>query len=515
MTTNTFSSYGNKRRFDAQAPTSVLVARRSIELTISDPAAWILNVNLATRIDANSHSGAINPDTPRLRHQLRKTEDEFAGMVAHLIKSGHWVVVFKAPKQPEFVGMTEEDISAAIELAGETDFQKMSHEAVKRFVLNKGVDQIDHYIPTFLGSVSEDIDRLKKVPGSLNHMKHFSRYTKDEADLELAMQLWAASRIMNRFNDLGFRDFGKSSLNYNEGKICHSTWFDHPLMSAKELPEIEELASIKTLSEEMVTKTFKARLTFDALAKRFDLGDNPTKAITDAIRKINAAGWFTTNIELTSKFDDFGLEVVLTPTLKLHQAVWDFELHPGGTAQTSWEERNGHLPAKELVEGDDPYENLPKLGYHWLYLMKSRKKGYLTVGQTTVPLRVRLSQHQTYGSNGDIDKVIRAINDDHDDILEIHYIGQVHHDHCSEFEMRALWKMRELGHSMFNSLDTIEGNAHTIYLDKRFNAYTPNEQRFMLMEAKNRFGAAIDLRPLPAYEEVNTASKPSEHMAPF
>lgn len=514
MTTNTFSNYG-KRRFDPQAPTSVLVSRRALELDIPDPAAWIFHVSLATRIDASSHAPMINPESSRSMHLFRKDEDGFADMVAHLIKSGHWIVVFKAPKQPEFVGMTEEDIAASIELAGETDFQKMSHEAVKRFVLNKGVHEIDHYIPTFLDSVRADIDRLKKVWGSLNHIKVLSRYTQDEADLELGIENMAPLYIRPRFNDLGFRDFGKTPLNYNDGKICHSTWFDHPLMSAKKPDEIQQLASIRSLPDDMVTKPFSARIPFGDIAKKFDLGENPTKAITNAIRKIQAAGWFTTAIELSSGNDDFGLELILTPTKKLHDAVWDFELHPGGSAQTLWEEKNGHLPAKQLVEGDDPYENLPKLGFHWLYLLKSSKKGYLTVGQTTVPLRVRLSQHQTYASNGTIDKIIRDISDDHDDLLEIEYIGQVHHDHCSEFEMRALWKMRELGHKMYNSLDTIEGNAHTIYLDKRFNAYTPRDQKFMLLESKEYFGATIDLRHLPAYEETSIASRSAEHMAPF
>jgi hypothetical protein len=511
MTTPT--SFNNKyvRDYDPDAPTSVEMTKLAWELGIRNPDAMVLNVYLATKYSGSSLSGAINPEGHRVRHQINLTEETHASAVAHLIKSGYWKVSFRPSKRVAFPGVQAEMLPAQDE---EQNFDLMSHEDIKQVLLNRGIDSIDRYIPTFIEQARREKPRLKKVHVALNGMKVFSRYAPDLSGLAKLLALRFVMQVAPVYNDLGFKEHGKNALNYNFGKICHSVWFNHPMMKAKSQEEIEQLAAVKTLTEEMVADTFWTRVSFASIADRFDLGTNPTKALTSAIRQIQEAGWFDAKIELGNGDDDFGLVVVLRPTKKVHDIMWDFELHPGGHSQTQWETKRGFNPEKPLVEGPDPYENLPKLGFHWLYLLKSKSGQMLTVGQSTVPLRVRLAQHQTFGSNRTVDAAIRAINADPTDSLEIEYIGQVHYTVCSQYEMRALRKMQELGHEMFNNLSNADENWQSIHMDARFASYTPNQQQDIKWKSRSEYGDVIDLRELPKPVVAPTVQQEGS-VAPF
>jgi hypothetical protein len=502
------------RDYDPDAPTSLELTKLAWEMDIRDPEAMNLNIYLATRFSGTSLSGVINPEDYRIRHQLGIDTDTMAGAVAHLIKSGAWKVSFKTSKRVAFPGIQAESLPAHEE---QQNFDLMSQEDIKQALLNRGLDSIDRYTPTFIEQARREKPRLKKVKVSFNHLRLFSRYAPGLRGLSRTLADMAAMSITPTYNDFGFYDHGKSPLNYNYGKICHSVWFHSPMMAARTVEEVQELAAVKVLTDDMVSKPFWTRISFDAIAAKFDLGSNPTKAITDAVRQLQNAGWFRAGIELGDGSGDFGLNVLLEPTKKTHDVVWDFELHPGGHAQTEWETRHGHNPPKPLVEGPDPYENLPKLGYHWLYLLKSEKSGkYLTVGQTTTPLRVRLNQHQAFGSNRAVDAAIRAINGDPTDRLAIEYIGQVHYVVCSQYEMRALAKMAELGHELFNNLDNADENYQTIHLDKRFAAYTPWKQQQIRAQARDRYGDVIDLQTLPVpLKSSEGASVPGKSAAQF
>jgi hypothetical protein len=138
----------------------------------------------------------------------------------------------------------------------------------------------------------------------------------------------------------------------------------------------------------------------------------------------------------------------------------------------------------------------------------------LTVGQSTVPLRVRLAQHQTFGSNRTVDAAIRAINADPTDSLEIEYIGQVHYTVCSQYEMRALRKMQELGHEMFNNLSNADENWQSIHMDARFASYTPNQQQDIKWKSRSEYGDVIDLRELPKPVVAPTVQQEGS-VAPF
>jgi hypothetical protein len=486
MTTNKYD-YGSKHGYNPLVPTTVEFVKYAISMQVHDPIAFCVHVALATHYAGASTSSVIRPSSDLLMHQLLLSEYELADAFAHLVKAKHWIIVFAADANYE---------------AGEPEhnFEFLSQGDVRDYILCRGVQAIDRFLPTFLYEVMDSRQSLQRMPGSLNHIRLHSRYTRRKAGLANAILLKALIQIKSMFNDLGFRNFGKTPFNYRDGKIIHQTLFSHPMMKAATLEEVKELAAITELTEEMVASPFKARLAFAGIAGMFDLGDTPALQITNAISEIRSGGFFRAEVETTQGNDEFKLVLVLTPTKKTHDIVWDYDFYRGN-AQHQWETANGHHPDQEPVEGDDPYKNYPPLGYHYLYLLKSKKGQFLSVGQTAKPLVARLRRHQVHGTTKRLETLIRKVNSDPEDALEIVYVGSVHFDSVAEYEMKTLWRMQELGHEVVNDVDDIMQNLDTVKLSTRFDRFTPKGKEYVLRKALQKHGEVIELLPLPGETE--------------
>lgn len=488
--------YRSRNGYDPSAPSTITFVKHALGMVVKDPRAFHIHITLATYYSGASQTGVIRPSTPLMMHQHNLTETEYADALAHLVLSGHWLIAF--------VSNVSNDESFA-----EHNLWRLPHEEVKQYLLNRGLHNIDRYIPTFVENVIARQDRTRSEPGSLNHGRLLTRYLPMKAGLATALQLGAIQRIKSRYNDMGYWKFGKTPFNYKNGKIIHQTWFDHPMLKASTLEEVTELASVKHLTDEMVSKSFHARISFAEIAEKFDLGEAPVREITRAIVDIRRAGYFEAEVKTTRGSDAYKLVLILTPTKKTHDTVWDFDFHRG-MAQHEWEKRNGHQPDAEPVVGDNPYENLPPLGYHYLYLLKSRKTGqFLSVGQSSTPLRARLRRHQVHGTTIRLENLIKKINQDPTDSLEIVYAGTVHHNVCAEHEMRTLWKMQELGHEVVNDIDDILQNLDTIQLDRRYDRYTRKGLEYVLRKTLERHGEVIELLPLPGEAQAELIEEPA------
>jgi hypothetical protein len=459
------------------------------------PEAWSLQAELISHYDASSKSGALNPKTNRVMHQLGFIDDEsFAEALAYLLRSGDWEVPLDMdPSDPLSIRLT---------------WTLMSVEDIKMVLLSYGVHNITQFIPTFIREATEAKDEMKAKKASLNHMKHLIRYTGKAAGLAHAMQVMASLEIRPYFQDLGYGYYKEQGfvpphqLEDSHGrkrKICHSVWFDHPLVKAQDDEGWEQLLGITELTDDMVAKPRFCRIPASVIAAKFDLGEEPEKELSKAIQEIQKVGYFKVWVEGNPNWNLLNRTIKFTPTKQMHDAIWHHDFLAGGERLTMWEVENGHIPWSELGEGMNAHTDLPKLGYHWLYLTKSRKTGkYLTVGQTTVPLNVRKDQHMTYGSNPVIDKVIRSINEDPEDELVIECIGLVHHSVTSKWEMMALQEMISMGHRMYNALATPAENAHTIYLDARLKKMPKWKQQEELQKGLERHGAVCFTNTLPA-----------------
>lgn len=477
------------RRYDPDAPTSVELIKQSESLLLGSPEAWFLSGVLASYYDGVSHTGVISPKPERVMHQLNWDENQFADALTHLIKSRYWSV-----------SLGLDDMEAGFDLAD------AEPEEIKDTLMAYGVRNIDTYIPRFIGMARENKSRLKRMRVSLNHLKTMLRYAGMEAGLSTSMQVLAVSRMVPVFNDLGYSWFRKQSIEpvhvlmtpAGPRKLCHSVLFDHPMMSASNASQWKHLASIQKLTDEMVARPKSAVLSVAEIAQRFSLSGNVWDQVWSAVHQIKTAGWFTVRVLNNPFGNGMDASLLLTPTKKLHDLVWSYDFQAGGRAQTQWEAEHGFLPASELVEGDDPQSCLPKLGYHWIYLLRRKKTGeYLSVGQTTTSLSIRVFQHRTEGTNSEMNKLIQIINSDPHDGLEISCIGLAHHYVVAEYEMRALWKMNQLGHKMMNKVNRVADNRRTIHLDARLTHMKEAELKEFLILQKKMNGDTIFLRQLP------------------
>jgi hypothetical protein len=496
MTTENYN-YRSKHGYDPLAPTTIEFVKYAITMRVHDPRAFVINVALATHYAGASTTSVIRPSAELIMHQTLLNDFELADAYAHLVRDGYWKIVFGAD-----AAYNDEET--------EHDFQSMSHQAVRDYLLYRGIHAIDRFIPTFVDEVRALKNILREMPGSLNHIRMTVRYMRMKAGLATAMLLKMLVRIQSRYNDLGFRAFGKTPFNYQDGKIIHQTLFSHPMLKASTLEEVRELASVRVLTDDMVDSPFKARLSFADIAGMFDLGATPATQITKAISAIRRAGFFTADVETTRGNDDFKLVIIFTPTKKTHDLVWDYDFYRGN-AQHQWETTHGHHPDVKPVEGGDPYRNYPPLGYHYIYLLKSKKGQYLSVGQTAKPLVARLRRHQVHGTTKRLESLIRKVNSDPEDALEIVYVGLVHFDYVAEYEMRTLWRMQELGHDVVNDVDDILQNLDTVRLSTRFDRYSPKGKKYVLRKALEKYGPVAELLPLPG--ETESAVGKSERLA--
>lgn len=490
-------------RYDPNAPTSLEMTKQSELLPLKSPEASMLSVVLASYYDGSSHSGVISPAPERVMGQLNWTDEQFAEALAELVKSGYWDV----PMDSE-------------SMLGGIDFSQAEVHEIKDILLAYDVRRLQTYICRFVDLARENKRRLQQQKVSFNHLRCLSRYTGQTGGLATAMQLMAVARMAPTFNDLGYSWFRKQGIEpvhvmgTPPRKLCHSVLFNHPMMRAGNPAEWEYLASIRNLTEDMVTNPKTAVIKAQDIAKRFNLeADTAWRRIWAAVGEIRSTGWFTVKVFTHNPFLN-GMDATLqfTPTKKLHDLVWSYDLQAGGRAQTQWEINHGFLSTSKSQEGEDPMVSLPKAGYHWLYLLKRKKTGaYLTAGQTTMALQTRLFQHRTEGSNADVDAVIREINADPNDALLIEAIGQVHYWSTAEMEMRALWKMQELGHRMFNKIDTVAENRRTIKLDTRLAHMGEAQLEEFLRKQWEVHGGTIFQNQLPLPDmPPNTSDEPLE-----
>lgn len=485
-----------KHRYDPDALTSLGLIKFTAGLdTNINPAAYSLQMLLVTHYDSSSKSGIINPKPSRVMHQLGFTDDTFAEALAHLLRSGNWTVPL--------------DIDPTDPTALRLDWTLMTVEEIKMTLLSYGVHNVGEFIPTYIRAAKEAKEALKDMRVSLNHFKYCVRYTGKEAGLTHAITTLVSTRIAPHYQDLGYGYYRKKGLaspyqlinsKGETRKIVHSVWFDHWLLKSWGDKNWKRLLETTELTDAMVAEPRTAEIPFAELVNKFALGKNPVGEVTKALQEIAKIGYFKVWFMGNPNANPMTRTVLFTPTKQIHDAIWKHDYLAGGEALTAWEVENGMIPWAELGEGMNAHTDLPKLGFHWLYLTKSRKTGkYLTVGQTTVPLNVRKDQHKQYGSNPTIDAVIRSINEDPEDELMIECIGLVHHSVTSRMEMLALEEMLQKGHRMYNALTDAASNAHTIYLDARLKKMPKWKQQAELTAALERNGAVIFFQTLPEY----------------
>jgi hypothetical protein len=483
-------------RHDANALTSIGLIKYTAGLDETiDPAAYSLQMLLVTHYDSSSKSGVINPKPSRVKHQLGLTDDPFAEALAHLLRSGNWNVPL--------------DIDPTDPTSLRLDWTKMTIAQIKMTLLSYGIDNITEFIPTYIAEAKAAKEALADMRVSLNHIKYLCRFTGKRAGLEHAISVLVSTRIAPHYQDLGYGYYRKKGLvspyqlinsKGQPRKIVHSVWFDHWMLKAWGDEAWKRLLDTRELTDDMVSNSRTAEIPFAELVTKFGTGENPVADVTKALQEIGKIGYFKVWFAGDPDADSMTRTVIFTPTKQMHDAIWNHDYLAGGEALTAWEVENGHIPWSELGEGNNPMTDLPKLGYHWLYLTKSRKTGkYLTVGQTTVPLNVRKDQHKTYGSNPTIDAVIRSINEDPEDELMIECLGLVHHHVTSKIEMFALEEMLMKGHKLYNALTDARSNAHTIYPDARFKKMPKWKQQEELKASLAQYGEVIFCNFLPEY----------------
>lgn len=485
-----------KHRYDPNALTSLGLIKYTAGLDAHiDPAAYCLAMYLVSYYDSSSKSGVINPKVSRVMHQLVFTDNTFAEALAHLLHSGNWNVPL--------------DVDPSDPTALRLDWTLMTIEQIKMTLLSYGVQNITEFIPTYIADAKEAAEALKEMRMSLNHFKYLVRYTGKRAGLSHAIMDLVSTRIPPLYQDLGYGYYKKKGLasphqilnsKGEPRKIVHSVWFDHPMLKAWGDKAWKALLETRELTDDMVANPRSAEIPFAELVTKFGTGENPVNDVVKSLQEIAKIGYFKVWLAGDAEADPMTRNIIFTPTKQMQNAIWNHDFHEKGEALTAWEVENGMIPWSEMGEGDNPYTDLPKLGFHWLYLTKSRKTGkYLTVGQTTVPLRTRLDQHKTYGSNPTIDAVIRSINEDPEDELVIECIGLVHHYATSKLEMLALEEMLMKGHKLYNALSDAKSNAHTIYLDARLKKMPKWKQQEELTKTFEQHGEAIYCNYLPEF----------------
>lgn len=479
------------QRYNKDSVTSIEMIKESTNTPYSSADASILSSVLASFYDGVSHTGVINPSVDRLLHQLKWNEQRFAGALAVLVKSGKWVVPLGTD------GNTSGYNLALVDTDEITDA-----------LLSYGVLNIKTFHCQFIDDARRNKQKLKQQRMSLNYHKCTSRYTGLEGGLAMALQLWAVALTPPKFNDLGHRWYENRNerppyaVRTQSGKIrkfFHSALFDHPMLDNQTPAGWEYLSTVTKLTDDMVSRPREVVIPVSKICQHFGIPQDGWDEVWTAVQEVNNNGWFLAKVINSNPFGN-GMDgsIVFTPQKKLHDLVWDFDLHAGGENQTKWEAENGFLPIPQEEEGDDPIIHLPKAGYHWLYLLSRKQTGeWLAVGQTSLSLEARLFRHKTEGTNSEIDSVIREITANPDDELQIDCIGQVHYWSVHSWEMRALWKMQSLGHNMLNKVDTVEDNRRTIKLDRRLRHLSSRELDAFLLAQKEKYGDQIFLRELP------------------
>ena len=484
-------SFNRNSRYDKDAPTSVEMTKLAIGMdALKDPAAFVVAVSLSSRFNGQSQTGVINPKTNRIMHNHGLSEGEFADVLVALLQSGLW------------------DLPLNLDDSSDINWQQMSAPVIKDMLLSHGVSNIGEFKPLFVEQARNEKQSLRRWKASFNHLKYLARYAGMKAGLAQALTLVAASDIEPVFNDLGYQKYSDQSIEpihqldtpSGKRKICHSVMFDHPMMEASTPEQWASLAEVKELTADMVASPRSSKqLALSMLASKFGLGEDAYSQVSQAVQEIRSAGFFSVKVHADPFGDGSDAMLTFTPTKKLHDAIWEADFRAGGFTQTQWEVANGHIPFETRGEGDDPFTCLPKLGYHYLYALKSRRTGnYLTVGQSTMNLETRLAQHKQYGTNRIVDAAIRAINDDPADTLLIECLGMVHNSVVARLEMEALASMRAAGHQLLNQIETVEENQRTIKRDVRLSQQDRWEQEAYLDLIRERHGEVIYLKPLPA-----------------
>lgn len=492
------------RRYDGSAVTSVELIKQDGRYSYRSADASVLSTILSTYYDGASHTGVISPHADRVMHLLNWGEMQFASALAILIKSKRWQVPLGTDSKTSGFDLAE-----------------LETYEIRDALLSYGVSNIGTYICRFLDEAKANKHELKQQKMSLNHAKCISRYSTRlsgdrPAGLALGILNLVVSRTPPKFNDLGHQWFTKNKIepvhvvqtSVGPRKFFHSVLFDHPMMEASQPPGWEYLASIKNLTQEMTSNPRSVCIQVKELQAKFGLPDNGWSELWAAVEEIRANGLFSVTLLERNPYNRMDATLLFVPRNKLHDLVWGFDLYVGGKNQTVWEAQNGFLPVSQLEEGDDPMVSLPKAGYHWLYLLKRRKTGeYLSAGQTSMTAEMRLWLHRTEGTNSEVDAIIRDINNDIDDELQIEVVGAVHHWSTAEYEMKLLWKMQELGHRLLNKIVSVEANRRTIHVDARLKQLDHWEQDAFLENQLQKYGPVLFQKELPlltSLQSVNT-----------
>lgn len=397
--------------------------------------AYNLSIYLATWWNDSTGNANIRPQWTRLSGSIPFTQDQFVSALEELERLGWWKAIW----------------------------------------LDQG--KIAEYKPLF--AREEWCDRLKarvKARGgySMNHGKFVSRYTKALTSNALAVMNYAVSETPQLFNNLGndekgFKRYFVWSGN-KKAKLCHGTYFDHPMVRVDDPEGYEALAAAVELPEEW-TRDKPTSLSF-SLA---DLNQRVIMSTDDfavALEEVHALGYWSVEHHPVDPFGDGRPDedvVTLTPTYLLHSMVWELDYCAGGAGTNGYELRYNM--------GDKRRYDLPPLGYHFIYALRSHKTGkVVSIGETTQSMETRLNQHRRSGTNADAHAVIRAITQDPEDTLIIEHLATVFFPQVPEYEMTKAHEFIDAGHPLTNKVLDVRRNRRTVKADRRFGELLHNSR---------------------------------------
>ncbi|MFC4369422.1 hypothetical protein [Citricoccus nitrophenolicus] len=376
------------------------------------PAAYALSTYLASWWNNFNSNATVNPTDDRLLPSLNISPEQRADALAELEAKGWWSGVWKD---------------------GEVSQYKLL------------LDLSPERVHSLTARVKRDFAGF-----SMNHAKAVVRYLRSDNIDATAIMLWAVAQTKQRNIRMGEGFYRSEAPGAKPGKLFHGVFFSHKKLEELNKANPTLVARLSHLPEAWVhERPFSVSITRKKLSGLVYMSEPRYEAALEDIQKL---GFWEVRRENDMDY--------LIPTYRLHAFIWEFDRYAGGGSISHWEDKRGFGRAGEL--------ELPKLGYHFIYGLKSRNSGdFIIVGQTTQPLPTRRNQHLHLATNADANEAVLNVLRDTDDTIDIVKLAEVAHPRVAAVEMMIANILKEDGHPIKNKIMTVNANLRTIKADKR------------------------------------------------
>lgn len=389
------------------------------------PDGKVLELILTSMFDPSSKTGVMNPTVPRLMALTGFDEIRLAAAVADLESSGQWTTCRDSRGRPT------------------------------------------NYLPSFYREVGDQQQILRKnVLGTKDHVTWLTRYGNSAGltTVQIMAFVMATSTIRPVWNLLGADKGPIVHRSPGGGKLVQGALFSHQILSDQTPSGWQHLAETPEVPEDINSKS--AIVPLGWLARK--VGVSVEELIGHLRRPCEL---FTVRPWRDGK-------VLIVPTIRFHQLVWEFYRRPAGPERSAWERAQGLYPTPAADSTSnrlmDSYGSRPPLGFHWLYEVVEvdgdGNEVVLFVGETTQSLEARLAQHLQSPSNNDAHRHIQSMLRE-GEAPRIRPVSMVHYYETAIAEIELLqWHLSQ-GCHLKNYIDNVADNNHTVARDSRFSGY--------------------------------------------